>query len=112
VVSLTVFLRDFFCLANAHLAAGEAGDGRAQECSPLPSPYPGAIFDANVQAWSPSIQGLTISDPNPFRWTKGANDVLAGLHLGGSESSVDWAPEDLWLVLGVFQPVSHPVTRL
>jgi hypothetical protein len=26
-----VFLRDFFCLANAHFAAGEAGDGRAFE---------------------------------------------------------------------------------
>lgn len=31
MVSLTTFLRDFFCLANAHLAAGEAGDGRAFE---------------------------------------------------------------------------------
>jgi hypothetical protein len=31
VVSLTTFLRDLFCLANAHLAAGEAGDGRALE---------------------------------------------------------------------------------
>jgi hypothetical protein len=31
VISLTAFLRDFFCVANAHLAAGEAGDGRAFE---------------------------------------------------------------------------------
>lgn len=31
MVSLTAFLLDFFCLANAHLAAGEAGDGRAME---------------------------------------------------------------------------------
>lgn len=31
VVSLTAFLCDFFRLANAHLAAGEAGDGRAFE---------------------------------------------------------------------------------
>jgi hypothetical protein len=31
VVFLTAFLRDFFCLANAHAAAGEAGDGRAFE---------------------------------------------------------------------------------
>ncbi|RWQ29928.1 hypothetical protein [Mesorhizobium sp.] len=31
MVSLTAFLRDFFCLANAHHAAGEAGDGRAFE---------------------------------------------------------------------------------
>jgi hypothetical protein len=31
VIFLTAFLRDFFCLANAHLAAGEAGDGRAFE---------------------------------------------------------------------------------
>jgi hypothetical protein len=31
VVSFTAFLRDLFCLANAHLAAGEAGDGRAFE---------------------------------------------------------------------------------
>lgn len=31
MVSFTHFLRDLFCLANAHLAAGEAGDGRAFE---------------------------------------------------------------------------------
>ena len=31
VVSFTAFMRDLFCLANAHLAAGEAGDGRAFE---------------------------------------------------------------------------------
>ena len=28
MISLTAFVRDLFCLANAHLAAGEAGDGR------------------------------------------------------------------------------------
>jgi hypothetical protein len=31
VTSFAAFLRDFFCVANAHLAAGEAGDGRAFE---------------------------------------------------------------------------------
>jgi hypothetical protein len=31
VVSFISFLRDLFCLANVHLAAGEAGDGRAFE---------------------------------------------------------------------------------
>jgi hypothetical protein len=31
VGSLTALLRDIFCIANAHLAAGEAGDGRAFE---------------------------------------------------------------------------------
>jgi hypothetical protein len=31
---------------------------RAEGCASLPSPYAGAIFDANVQAWNPSIQGL------------------------------------------------------
>lgn len=31
MTSFTAFLRDLFCLANAHLAAGEAGDGRAFE---------------------------------------------------------------------------------
>lgn len=31
MISFTAFLRDLFCLANAHLAAGEAGDGRAFE---------------------------------------------------------------------------------
>jgi hypothetical protein len=31
---------------------------RAEECASLPSPYAGAIFDANVQTWNPSIQGL------------------------------------------------------
>jgi len=31
VISLTAFLRDFFCIANAHLASSEAGDGRAFE---------------------------------------------------------------------------------
>lgn len=31
MVSLTAFLRDLFCLANAHVAAGGAGDGRAFE---------------------------------------------------------------------------------
>lgn len=31
MASLTALLRDIFCLANAHLAAGEAGDGRAFE---------------------------------------------------------------------------------
>jgi hypothetical protein len=31
VISYTAFLRDLFCLANAHLAAGQAGDGRAFE---------------------------------------------------------------------------------
>ena len=31
VISLTELLRDLFCLANAHLASGEAGDGRAFE---------------------------------------------------------------------------------
>lgn len=31
MISLTAFLRDFFCLANAHLATGGAGDGRAFE---------------------------------------------------------------------------------
>jgi hypothetical protein len=30
----------------------------AEECASLPAPYTGAIFDANVQAWNPSIQGL------------------------------------------------------
>jgi len=37
---------------------GLNNSSRAQECSSLPPPYPGAIFDANVQAWNPSIQGL------------------------------------------------------
>ncbi|MEY9582714.1 hypothetical protein ABIA15_001471 [Sinorhizobium fredii] len=31
MVSLTEFLRDLFCLANVHVAAGEAGGGRAFE---------------------------------------------------------------------------------
>lgn len=31
MLSFTALLRDLFCLANAHLAAGEAGDGRAFE---------------------------------------------------------------------------------
>lgn len=31
MVSFTSFLRDLFCLANAHLATGGAGDGRAFE---------------------------------------------------------------------------------
>lgn len=31
MVSFTGYVRDLFCLANAHLAAGEAGDGRAFE---------------------------------------------------------------------------------
>lgn len=31
MASLTALLRDIFCLANAHVAAGEAGDGRAFE---------------------------------------------------------------------------------
>ncbi len=31
MISLTELLRDLFCLANAHLASGEAGDGRAFE---------------------------------------------------------------------------------
>jgi hypothetical protein len=31
VISVTAFVRDFFCLANVHLAAGEPADGRAFE---------------------------------------------------------------------------------
>lgn len=31
MIALTAFLRDLFCLANAHRAAGEAGNGRAFE---------------------------------------------------------------------------------
>jgi hypothetical protein len=30
----------------------------AEECASLPPPYSGAIFDANVQAWNSSVQGL------------------------------------------------------
>ncbi len=31
MISFAAFLRDLFCLANAHLTAGQAGDGRAFE---------------------------------------------------------------------------------
>jgi hypothetical protein len=34
------------------------GTAQAAGCPALPSPYGGPIFDANVQSWSPSIDGL------------------------------------------------------
>jgi Amidohydrolase len=34
------------------------GTTRAADCPPLPPPYDGPIFDANVQSWNPNIGGV------------------------------------------------------
>jgi len=34
------------------------GVARAADCPPLPPPYDGPIFDANVQTWNPQVAGL------------------------------------------------------
>jgi hypothetical protein len=39
------------------------GPAWAEECAALPPPYVGSIFDANVQAWNPSLQGLIDNAP-------------------------------------------------
>ena len=47
------------CIAFFALGAS----ARAADCPPLPPPYEGPIFDANVQAWNPDLQGLLASAP-------------------------------------------------
>ncbi|HYM02485.1 MAG TPA: amidohydrolase family protein [Stellaceae bacterium] len=39
------------------------GAGRAAECTVLPAPYDGPIFDANVQAWTSDVQDLLAAAP-------------------------------------------------
>jgi hypothetical protein len=40
------------------LLAWSGGVARAADCPTLPPPYDGPIFDANVQAWNPKVDGL------------------------------------------------------
>ena len=46
----------FVLLLFARLPFG--GTAEAAECPELPPPYHGPIFDANVQAWNPNLEGL------------------------------------------------------
>ncbi len=49
----------FLLFAFAYLAVMPAIAGMAAaQCPVLPPPYDGPIFDANVQAWNPNVQGL------------------------------------------------------
>lgn len=45
-----------FCLALVALVFAAAAE--AADCPALPPPYDGPIFDANVQAWNPNVDGL------------------------------------------------------
>jgi hypothetical protein len=54
---------------------------QAAACPALPSPYAGPIFDANVQAWNPDLQGLITSLP-----TSGVKRIalFANIRAGGT----------------------------
>lgn len=45
-------------LAGSAVLLALAGVARAADCPALPPPYDGPIFDANVQAWNPNVEGL------------------------------------------------------
>jgi hypothetical protein len=56
----------------------------AADCPPLPDPYTGPIFDANVQAWNPNVQGLI--DELQTAGVKRAA-LFANSHAGGPETA-------------------------
>ena len=55
----------------------------AAACPPLPPPYEGPIFDANVQAWKPDLTGLIA---NLRRTGVGRIALFANSHAGGGET--------------------------
>jgi hypothetical protein len=57
---------------------------KAEECSALPPPYAGPIFDANVQSWNSSLQGL---DDNALAAGVNRLALFANSRAGGAAST-------------------------